>query len=77
MKPGLEPSMSVACFRLVLSMLTSMAVSSLVVSMAMTMLPPHSPLPSLDGGQGVDERSTFLFLAMIFSLFLKRTDSDC
>ena len=60
--------MSVACFRLVLSMLTSMVASSLVVvSMAMTMLPPHSPLPSLDGGQGVDERSTFLFLAMIFS----------
>lgn len=52
--------MSVACFRLVLSMLTSMAVF-LVVSMAMTMLPPHSHLPSLVGGRGVDERSAFLF----------------
>ena len=59
--------MSVACFRLVLSMLTSMVVSSLVVvSMAMTMLPPPSPLPSLDGGQGVDERSTFLFFSHDF-----------
>ena len=48
--------MSVACFRLVLSMPTVF----LVVSMAMTMLPPPSHLPSLDGGRGVDERSAFL-----------------
>ena len=57
LKPGLEPSMSVACFRLLLSTPTVFK----VVSMAMTMLPPPSPLPSLDGGRGVDERSAFLF----------------
>ena len=55
--------MSVACFRLVLSMPKSMAMVFLEVSMAMTMLPPLFPLPSLDGGRGVGERSAFLFIS--------------
>ena len=59
--------MSVACFRLVLSMLTSMVMEFLEVSMAMTMLPPLFPLPSLDGGRGVDERSAFLLTSSCFS----------
>ena len=55
--------MSVACFRLVLSMPKSMAMVFLEVSMAMTMLHPLFPLPSLDGGRGVDERSPFLLIS--------------
>ena len=55
--------MSVACFRLVLSMQKTMVMVFLVVSMAMTMLRPLFPLPSLDGGRGVGERSAFLLIS--------------